>query len=355
MHTRHLYSVLLALLLLAGCQKAELPSNDFGTPVFALQTSVGEFTAGENDYYLFTDVTPGDTVSRLRGAFARTACPAANCPGSLIVEIGYLKNAQPVDTLLKPGFFPYIGQFQPANGFLANFEAKPTSPNATYLWDFGDGNEGDGPTIEHVYTDNMPRIVALTAEFAGGFRSRYTELIRFDTQPPCPGVSLRIEPDSFGAEFTAITSIPGNYTYTWSNGDSGQTIFLSDTATAIAVTVTDMNQNCSTTAQAENLPNLNAVVQSPYFQYTVDPIVSPSSFPAVSITWIDSEGIRWSTEGQQQPLDSFFEINSIEPYRANINGLPTRKIEAAFQCVLYNDSGEFMLFSGSGVLAVGAP
>ena len=72
------------------------------------------------------------------------------------------------------------------------------------------------------------------------------------------------------------------------------------------------------------------------------------------IEYYDADGKYYnSILRTSQPASSYFRIQKIEPFLPNVDDQPTDKISFSAQVILQSEDNETILFSGSGIIAVG--
>ena len=166
---KHIGSILfsLCLLLLVGCAD-EIgpydPGDSAPAPVFTMTALIdgdsAHMVAGANGYRMTTNRTPDTSIvggSVLSGEMHDPDCPG--CGPEMRIALIHRPQTPAgalVDSALQPGIVvmnPPIDN-TPILSKTLSFEyvgpTGPTGPNAV-LWDFGDGNTGQGTIVQHTY------------------------------------------------------------------------------------------------------------------------------------------------------------------------------------------------------------
>jgi len=149
--------------------------------------------------------------------------------------------------------------------FSASASYDPNDDALTYSWDFGDGSDGTGMTVAHVYAAVGQYMARLTVTDTGGMQATVTQTILVSEQAvnDVPTASFTASPSSGGTPLTvafnasASTDPDGSIaSYEWSFGD-GQTgtgitpthSYLTQGTYTAVLTVTDDEGNSATSSQ----------------------------------------------------------------------------------------------------------
>ncbi len=139
----------------------------------------------------FGDGTSGEGLAivhsfSLAGNFtvSLTVTDSAGAASSAFVSITVLDNAAPVAVLTSSGALFDTGQFIPFSG-LGSYDSE--GPIASYKWSFGDGVEGTGMNVTHMYSTVGMFDVTLTVADEKGLTSTATKHIGIK-RPPTPSV-----------------------------------------------------------------------------------------------------------------------------------------------------------------------
>src|SRR5690606_17478310 len=88
MKRSELYFYVLISVLALSCRPEALPSVETGQPVFSFSGGGVDISAGEEDFYLFTDYQKdASNVYSFIARFAKTSDCATDCEEELVIEI----------------------------------------------------------------------------------------------------------------------------------------------------------------------------------------------------------------------------------------------------------------------------
>ena len=380
------FIVLLFMLALGACRKAEIPHDITETPVFDVSFDIDgdgySLMAGVDGQYLFTSFDRDDQdVITMRGAFAVASCPDATCNGSFIFEIRNYATGDiipsPNDSgIVQSGYFGYEYFRRPNADSVNFFKSKLTfsldnpDPNNDYNWAISQAPnvdvQGFGPELTYDFSDTVaPVDINLSYLTESGFSSYSHFQYRFNTSaPPCPQVIISAVPDSAIINnyklIAHVTPPADDYIYTWNSPnaiDSVLTVDSTDLLSIKSVTVTNPT-GCTATSSVlnytagsgYNTAELVYVNRQDFFNS------NPLQLGTVAIKWIQPEtGTVWRSDANTQPTDSYIQITDSQPYDPNENGQKTNRFAFNFKCRLFNDDGESIPMTGSGVIAVAYP
>lgn len=362
-HTRCLQTTgLLLLLLWAACKKGELPPPAFGDPVFMLSFTSGpdtSITAGVGGVYLFTGYSADGPAVFSTGTFAKENCPGGDCPGSLRFQFNSTGQPFSPDSAFQTGSYGFVGSDSlGATIYLTTFSVLNNNGYNNFSWRINDINAGQGAPFIKEFTDNLPKMVELTARRPSGLKSTVQRTVSL-TNPGStyPAVGLFVQKIGTQYQLTAETSGVPVSQYAWIPPDSSNTEILvtSSLLGKYSVTVTDTANAVTAFAQLDSLQPSDVPLRTAGFSYTVEPIVIPGQLGRVTIQWIDAQGLAWRSDEGSQPSAAFFQVLESGAYELNEKGQKTRKMRVSFSCRLFNNAGENLEITGAGVIAVGHP
>lgn len=369
--------VLFAALWLAACQKPDIPDDIDDTPEFSVSfesdSSAQTLTAGLDGRYLFTSFDrDGFDVVTMRGAFADSHCPNADCPGTFTFEFRNFEPGAVVELdsgVIAPGFYAYK---QSAGDTTVishlQFSALTTAPDGNYFWKIYQQSqlvtESGAASFSHNFLNLTPLDIRLDYSSDNGFISSSTRNYLFD-QSDCPGVSIIAVPDSLlapnGYRLTAeVTSGPGAIQFQWNTGSVDSTFVVDSVSltTVYAVTVTSSN-GCTASALALNIGAGGEINESPGIVVERSDSISINDelqLGRVALQWIQPEtGQILRSDLGQQPSDSYFQVLESAFYEPNENGEKTSWMRVQFRCRLFNADGFGMPFNGVATIAVAYP
>ncbi|MCB9264652.1 MAG: PKD domain-containing protein [Lewinellaceae bacterium] len=371
------------ILLLAQCQKVELPSPGEGTPVFSLQGSLNgaplAITAGDSSYVLrassFTDTAE---VPVYRATFGELDCSSGCLPSVTISIRGAGPGAAQPDTDLSVGMYPLRQPVEDTMeisyrmAFFGLHEASTADAPVSYHWDFGDGATSDLRDPEHEYQDNNPRRVRLETQNASGCTSSRERMVAFIPPPvPCE-VDFTLQPPQGASPPMAVFSGSlNNYSFwSWFQNDSSMlasypiTQLLPQEIREVCLTAVNTEGCQAQTCKSVFLSNNPAAFGFCSTDFTYQPRVDTFFTPApdrYGTAWIDySDGTGQTYSSalgyQDTTAGNFFEVDSIEPFEPNENGMPTQKLKVRFRCRLYGIDGQpFGILEAGSTIAVAHP
>ncbi|GAB4498733.1 MAG: hypothetical protein OHK0019_34570 [Saprospiraceae bacterium] len=362
-YMKNITALVVIALCWTACKKAEpLPPPVSEDPVFRVtynqdSTASQTVTSGQNSVYLFTDFEENDFVL-CTGSFSKEDCPDGNCPGSLTFIFKSLKtdDFQP-NTVFHLGSFVFenILSGSADTTFLATFSVLPNSGYNSFSWDIDSTFAGAGASIQQEFQDDSPRIVRFTAQKTSGLTSTVFRKVSLTTPGASfPSVAIKIEGDSLAYQLTAVIAGPPAASLLWSTGDTLEMFSPNFLDSAYSVIVGDFFGNF-TEARLQQLSPNDLPVQTAGFTYSVQPIIVQGQPGEIIIQWVDAQGRIWRSDREQQPPGAVFELLESEDYEQNERGQDTRKMKVLFDCVLFDEQGNSLPFSGTGVIAVAHP
>lgn len=344
-----------AVMLLAACEKSSLKSR-IESPVFKVfcsfssGDSIGYF-AGVNDIYHFTRVEEEGDYWRSINAFSETDCPEANCNGNFQVE--YQIAVDSGNALLNGS----IAYALPSNS------TSPTSYLVNFNWadtlDYEDQRliidqtlygSGGAATLYNPVSE-----VEFQATASNQVRSSITQLIDWNNPQAYPTVHLSVQPQGNGSYLIkALVSDSTDVTVFWRNLSTMELAFTTDTLSSEYEVIVFKSGQPVASASLSNLPSSLAFgMQTAGYNYTTEAFTGPLPV-SVALQYIDREGQIWRSDWGEQStaFAPSFRIFSNEPWEANENGVPNRKLLVSFACTLFNINGEPLQVSGNGVVAM---
>jgi hypothetical protein len=353
---KYIIILLGTVLAWAGCKKAEIDIDSFAQPVFSQTfTFDGSYTTiygGKSpDIYMFSDII-NDSFSTRVSAFAKEACPMADCPNSLRFEF--------LD-------YEFLGDSTELNFFGADstlyYETRIIAKGQDYfefvILRVNDNIVYSGPIQLDGYSLELPAGPALIEFMAFRNQDRYSSS-EFTLEPDnieskffYPLIGVDVEKDTAFNGYWYNVDFAGNVLdeIVWNNGDTTESIFLTDTLATLPVEVIATRNGNTTRANISGV-NSDFIPPSLDINYSVNP--KPASLlNQIKIQWADDSGAFWKSDLQPQPKTSYFRVLKDESYENNEKGQKTRKIRVEYDCFLYKDSFEpGKKMKGSGTLAI---
>ncbi|MDX2285141.1 MAG: PKD domain-containing protein [Bacteroidia bacterium] len=367
-------ALLLTAALAAACSLQELPDEETGMPVFTLDGLLEgqplRLRAGLEDYYLQTsyqrDADAGIWI--MQGAFAPDNC--TSCPGKLEISFRDVRATAPgsgvdMPEALSPGVRPYYLADGQTGGFVYEVVFFNESPPdaAQYEWDFGDGALHQGPNPVHTYSDTaLTEVqVCLEAVDASGCNTIVCSPVQLDPGGCSADFTYELFPGTNFVGFASSVSGTPPYRFRWSFGDGygarlgnpGYTYAVPGRYT-VCMTVTDAT-GCSRTVCKTISSDPSLCTYNFTYQVSRRGVADPLQGGRVRVRWTDAAGRVWDSALKPQPAESRFELLRQEPYRANLDGDPTRKVELALGCLLFSEEDTLRLEQVQAVTAVAYP
>jgi len=380
--------MILVVLLLFQCKKIDLPEPVDQEPVFSVAAELGgdslRFSAGEEGYRLRASHETDSTGLTLYTAIFE---PLECCgPELKFIFRGVDRQSPMPSSALSVGSYDYYVPLMDSSfvTYTVNFNSEISSTEDiapyAYFWDFGDGTTETVANPIHEYEDLSPRNVRLEVTASNGCRAAYEREVDWNAGPSDCIIDFNVDwalvtndQIEVKADFPNTPVGGGDFTdWYWNDFDSMSfplTIFPfpSDTIAQICLTATSDSQMCSATAckgvysVSDSLPFLTEIYScEAFYTYQLDidstVIPAPEQLGTVIIEYTDENGTTYSTAlGNQSPA-RFFTLNALENFEDNEAGEPTRKLEVAFDGVLYDQQGAvFAPLTGEAVIAVSLP
>lgn len=330
------------------------PSPD---PVFMVGFRVDgaqySLTAGLQETYMFTRAEQGDDeVWRFSGSFADAGCPALDCPGTLTFIWRNFAPGNNFDSTWATGTFPL---YHPAGSpYQTDLTLLPGTGTFTeVVWNIGDTLQLTGAQ-QSFLSDGDQVQISTQALFQDGHFSQSSQWYYPVESRFCTRCSLLARQDStLFLTLTAIPLEPGPHTFLWHTGETTSTILANyDPLQTYAVTITPAGGGCTASAALGGLPSKFSTINSALAAAN-SRLTAPAPGPVIE--WIDPQGNAWRSDrfGPQAFPANFFEVLEVADYLKNENGLPTKKLRVAWNCRVYNESGDSKEISGEGMIGLG--
>ena len=370
MKLSHLYTILLLGFLAFSCKKKTYPEDSVvNNPVFYFKGSINgspiSFTAGENDYYMFSSYRQdSNNVYNFIGNLRKYNCQG--CAAGLYIQLNDLRKSLQgaqvnIDSSLTVKNYPVFANAQ--SKYLVQFQSSYNKPAGSYLWNFGDGQTSNLANPSHIYARKGKYKITLQIRGQGANSCvstiSYTSKIGYENKCET-SISAIVTNNSVQYSQTSTGTTP--LTYLWNFGN-GQTSTLANPGTVVysvsggrPVTLRVIDAARDTAFANYNL--ITGGDQSSCaanFKITsVSALSAADAFGLSSsiIKWYDAGGKEYTSNNSLQPADSYFEILSVEDFDRNENNLATKKIKVRFKCTLYNGTESITIDKGEAVVAV---
>lgn len=364
-----IYLLVFALCAASSCKKKDYKEDVVvNDPVFYFNGRINNnpvsFSAGKEDYYMFSSSGQGSNVFNFTGTLRKTNC--SDCANAFFIQLNDRMvsgngGSPDINAALKPERYPFY--VQGAVPYRVKFKSTYNKSVASYLWDFGDGQTSAEANPEHIYSKT----------------GTYQVNLRIVSQAPNSCMSyisnrIHVGPGRCNAYVNAVTATPNTgifsmvttgispLTYLWNFGDGSAPSAqlnpshtfktkgsypiklrvidaMNDTAWANYNFVTDNDiSSCQSNFQIEEIapvdPNAELALGSAF------------------VKWREPGGKWYSSDRGVQTNDDYFEIISIEDFERNENGEKTKKIKVKVKCTLYNGFEFIKIDDAEAVIAV---
>ena len=355
-------------LLVCACQKKTvLPESDVSDPVFYLNAKVNgnpiSIQAGEAGYYMHSSVSQdSNAIYVFKGDLSGTC--ASSCGYSLSIAINDYKVSQRggplmVDSAIKPGTYNLLNKSAyPSTQVLSFTPQEAFSSANSYSWKVRD-QKGE------VFSSN-------SYSFATSLKlaTQYTVTYQFeDASGACsgehsnvykPGNPFRawvnLSKNGKQVSLSALTDVPGNYTYLWDYGDGStglgkevQHTYPNQEKYKVKLTVTDAEKNVSVCFYEVNTNQAGCEAN---FVANYSPVDYSKILRNVAFILREPNGAVYSSQDATLLGGSVVEILTVEDFQRNAAGQATKKIKMRFSCRLKGDAGEVVIEDANAVMAV---
>ncbi len=363
----------MAIMLVSyGCEKVGVPEpvSVDEEPVFVadldIDGSTVSFSAGKENYFMDASFEQDDAgVLVFVGTLRPKDCVARKCPNSLRIVIRDFEKFDParfnVDASLTRGQVPFFQAYQ-SDSVRVKFKNSSVSSNAAFKsqWQFGNGEQAEIPNPVTVFSVDETYRVSLQISSQFGCRSEQVQTIDLSGAGGCYSrLALSENGRKVGVRSNGIRPL----SYEWSNGmvDSVAAFdaAVSSANKVISVTVTDAEgcQSSSSIDFSRIMRDQDRCIAHFEYERQGNPMVSDrKNWGKATIQYVDSNEELFRSNVFRQPADASFEILSVEDFVENEKGQRTKKLELAFNCLLWNeDHSKHIRLRGKSVFAVAYP
>lgn len=364
-----LISLIGSLIPFIGCKKDSSDPIDPVVPVFSIAGNINgnyvSIQAGVDDYYMYSSCKVDSVqLHSFEGTFKKANC--TNCTNQFSIKLndrnpGISVSSSHLDSLLNEGLHYHHDSAK--NTSYCMFKSQPDAglTPQSYYWDFGDGTISNQKDPHHVFYGNGSYTVCHTITYNTGTSNESCNEVKADFYDCYAFIDYHFNNDTcfFNGNATG-NSITDPVRFEWNFGDPAS---VKDTsyqqnpyyiygpgAYTVTMKTTDPEGCNYTITRTIKRPKEDGV-RTAYYTYSklLTPLVD---YSVVTITWTDENGSVYSTGNVKQPVDSYFQITSVEDYEPNENAEPTKKINARIKCKLSNGSKSISMDDVKVIFAV---
>jgi chitodextrinase len=295
--------------------------------------------AGINSYYMFTEYAR-DTASAMqfRGSLRQRDCPNG-CEETFEVSLrDYQKNGAVFvpDSVLKKGMRPF---FESDQFIWVQYISIFNKQVASVHWDFGDGSTSANLNPIHKYLAPAYYNVCLTEGSSNGCSGSVCN--RESIRPGKSSVGIQAASTSpRTVAFSQVANGTAPFEQLWdfgdgtfSNGAAPVHVYSVEGSYPVKLRIIDANKDTAyATYNAVTIGDKSSCASN-YTVLNTRPETNPG-ISEITLTWKESGGRVYSTNGIQQPADSYFEILETEEAGVNEKGEPIARVHARIKAVV---------------------
>ncbi len=372
-----------SLTIISSCKKdiIEVPPSSMGEPVFMtnllLDGTPHDFTAGINDYYMYTEWTKdANDVHTFIGRFAEEGCNT-DCKESLQFEIRDITPTTTPDMnyALTSGTMAFADKTTIAEDiYQVQFQLNTDIENPTEItWSFGDdGGESAFNIADPIY-NYVKRFDPYypTCNVEDGInRAAFSGTLSHDMPSDCK-TDYKVETNQNGnLVLTATPNSSANpffYTWNYGLGNSGNLETFEIELDAIDSELDCFleifyDDGCSSNVSRTFTKSDNGDITyvSTSYDYEIIQEITDGTLlqlATFAVQYTDPDGKIYRSDLQTQSVfDSSFRILSIEDYQNNENGERTKKLTVEFDCKVFAaDGSEKRIEKTTAIIAVAYP
>ena len=370
MRTWYINSILI-FVILAGfsCKKKKYPPEltlENGVVFYSIFTVDGhpQKLEGGSNYYMYSSfVKDSSNVLNFIGDLKQVNCQA-NCANSLRIQINDYKALAAgasvnIDSSLQAKKYEYLkGSVE--TRYTVNFSPSFNKNAASYKWDFGDGFTSNLVSPSHTYKRSGKYNVCLTITSQNGCYSSVCNVLNLKTNNPLKSNILLASNSGNLLSFSQNT-LGGKapYKFLWNFGD-GKTDSLANPthyysiagAYPIVLRIIDQNKDTVFVNYNASTASDGSSCSANYKESSITYTPYDFALSKVIITWVDENGVSYTSKNPLQSVSSFFEIVSVENYENNENGQATKKLHIKFKCNVYNGTKVRAIDNGEAFICV---
>jgi PKD repeat protein len=367
------YTLLPFALAISSCKKKEFPQNVSEDPAFYIHAKIDgnpvSLNAGMLGYYMFSDHKQDSNGLYSFIAEMKPSTCTGSCLNSIKIEINDNRTSAPngssnISNSLKTGDYSFMSTSATTPTFLGYAVQYRSSFNRnalSYEWEFGDGSVSSEANPTHIYTSAGNYNVCLSI-YDGVSISNICNTIKVNTNASACRTTVSVTTiNGNTVQFGQKTSGTQPFSYVWDFGDGyystqanplhaypSSGLYLAKLKVGDASgDSTVYNYHVNTDLSYKSAPNFSVGSISSSYSNPITEL-----FSKIKISYIDQNGITYSSETSQQPSTSSFIVQSVEEFKANSKNQTTKKLLVKFSCKLNNGSNFVNITDGEAVIAV---
>jgi PKD repeat protein len=372
------------VIAISSCKKKEFPQNVTEEPAFYISANIDgtpvSLKAGAFGYYMYSSYAQDTNGMYTFVAEVKPANCGNACANSLRIELNDnqtspLGGSSNISNSIKVGDYQFANTATVAPtliGYAVSFKSiyNKSTANASYLWNFDDaGSLSNEANPTHTYSTAGIKNVSLGISETATLPMTYIENPIKVTISPVAVKTRILTPVINGNTITFSNTTnggsgtPPTYSYAWDFGDYTMNsnspnpthTYSVNGMYKVKLAVWDQtndtakyNFNVNTSNSFSAATNFSVASTTPLYFTTATNLLSK-----VKITYIDASGKKYYSNLQSQVgAGNAFKINSVEEYKVNESGQPTKKLKINFDCKLYDGTSFVTLTNGEAVIAV---
>lgn len=303
--------------------------------------------AGIDGYYMYSSYSmDSSSVFRFIADLRQETCD--NCKNSLKIQISDYQVSPPngtpsVENSLRSQPYPFLAG-DPEAPYAVQFNAIDDN-TASYRWDFGDGTFSTDAAPLKTFSRQGKYRVCLTTTSRNNYVNSICNTQKINVSETSCKTSIQVSAASDNTISFVSNTTGGTkpYMYYWNFGDGTTSNQDAPTcnyqyrgAKVISLRVTDAAGDTAFATYNAKTASDNSSFLANYTIGSIKKLPVPPALSQVIVTWIDGNGVAYTSNNAAQPSDSRFEVLSVTENEKNENGQPTKKISAKFRCKLFN-------------------
>jgi hypothetical protein len=364
--TKKILLLLLTGLALASCKKREYPPEqnaDEGAGIYLEGTAGAEpvsLRIGQDDYYCYSSYQQRtDSVYVFTGELKKYECNS--CPNAFRLELSDYRRSLPGSSINPDSsFHTGLRSFAPAltKAQMVGFTPQSNKTVASVRWAASNGMVSSSNNLNTEFTQPGLQTISLTVRTTGNCETIIASKI-FVSEEGIFGCDIKVPGTSNNtAEFSAaLVGGKPPFKYSWEFGDGGKSNLQSPShvypyigSYPVKLTIEDADhKTCEANYIHVTDKDLSSCSVNMSLLYFGGRPLPPEG---VKLQWIDDSNIAFSSDGFDQPANSYFEITSSLHFKPNDQGEPGRLLNVRFNVLLSDGSRKLWFKSDKAAIVV---